>query len=276
MMSSVPERSTPPTPTRPWAFAAAAALVLAALGAKVTAGWLDSAQPSPEQASDALRASDSQAAARVEDPAQLEAFVLSIARDADTQWAADFRHRNKPYTAAQPVLLETPKPSDCGPGVELGRDDCHGNGQAFIDLSFLRALGTRFGSNAAGARAYAIAHEMGHHVQRVLGLDRKLDELLAQRKVASHWVDVQLELQADCLAGVWSRRTRQGPWTEPSQIEASLRQASELGTERRLEAERHAGSAGETFTYAIPRRRIYWFAQGYAKAEIEDCDTFAP
>ena len=272
MISSGLERSTPPSPTRPRALLAAGALVLAVLGAKASARWLDTARPSAEQPSVA----PAPAARPKEDPAVIEAFSLSIAKDADTLWALDFKRRGKPYTSARPVLLETPTKSDCGPGVGLGRADCYGTDQAFIDLPFQRALGARFGADAAGARAYVIAHEVGHHVQRVLGMDRKLDELLAERKVASHWVEVQLELQADCLAGVWSRRTRQAPWTEPTQIEASIRHASDLGTERRLASAGDADAPLETFTYAIPRRRIYWFAQGYAKAEIDACDTFAP
>jgi predicted metalloprotease len=120
-----------------------------------------------------------------------------------------------------------------------------------------------------------VAHEVGHHVQRVIGLDKKVEALLADKPVASHWVEVQLELQADCLAGVWSRRTEQKHLTVPTQIEASIRKTSELGTARRLVV-RDDDVRGETYTYAIPRRRIYWFAQGYAHGELDDCDTFAP
>lgn len=272
MISSGLERSTPPSPTRFRALLAAGALVLAVLGAKASASWLAGEPPSPEPASVA----PAPAARATEDPAVLAASVLSIAKDADALWALDFKRRGKPYTSAQPVLLEAPTKSDCGPGVGLGRADCYGTDQAFIDLSFQRALSARLGADAAGARAYVIAHEIGHHVQRVLGMDRKLDELLADRKVASHWVEVQLELQADCLAGVWSRRTRQTPWAEPKQIEESIRHASELGTERRLASAGDDQAPLESFTYAIPRRRTYWFAQGYAKAEIDACDTFAP
>jgi predicted metalloprotease len=272
MISSGLERSTPPSPARPRALLAAGALVLAVLGAKASARWLDAASPSAEQPSVA----PAPAARAKEDPAVVEASALAIARDVDTLWARDFKRRGKPYSAAQPTLLEAPAKRDCGPGIGLGRDACYGTDLAFIDMSFQRDLGARLGPDAAGARAYVIAHEIGHHVQRVLGMDRKLDELLAERKVASHWVEVQLELQADCLAGVWSRRTQQPPWTEPTQIEASIRHASDLGTERRLESAGHDDAPTETFTYAIPRRRIYWFAQGYAKAEIDACDTFAP
>ena len=203
--------------------------------------------------------------------AKLEELVREVASNADRLWARDFRRRGKPYTALESVLIDTPDKADCGPGITLGRPDCFGTNKAFFDLSFQQALETKYPGEAEGARAFAVAHEVGHHVQRVLGLDKKVEELLAEKPVASHWIEVHLELQADCLAGVWTRRTDQKHLNVPTQIEASIRKTSEAGTERRL-VER----SGETFTYAIPRRRIYWFAQGYAHGEVDDCDTFAP
>jgi predicted metalloprotease len=260
-------------PARLWSVAVTGALMLAAIGAKVSARYIDR-----EQSSAAASAHTPAPTSRTAEPTdeKLNTFVLSVAKDVDALWARDFRRRNKPYRSAEPVLLDSPSKSDCGPGVALGRSDCFGSDKAFIDLSFQRALEERYGEEGAGARAYVIAHELGHHVQRVLGLDQKIESLLTDRKVASHWVEVQLELQADCLAGVWTRRTTQPHLGEPTQIEASIRRTSELGTERRLTEKSDAESVGESFTYAIPRRRIYWFAQGYSHGEIDDCDTFAP
>jgi predicted metalloprotease len=255
-----------------WSVAVAAALMLGVVGAKVCAHWVGgepaNAEPTPH-----APAPTSGVVAPVDE--RLNGFVLSVAKDVVALWAGDFRRRNKPYTAGEPVLLDSLSKSDCGPGVDLERADCFGSDKVFIDLPFQHALEERYGADAAGAQAYVIAHEYGHHVQRVLGLDQKIESLLANKKVASHWVRVELELQADCLAGVWTRRTKQ-QHLGPTQIEASVRRTSELGTERRLIERSDAESQGESFTYAIPRRRIYWFAQGYAHGEIDDCDTFAP
>lgn len=253
-----------------WAALACGALICTLAVTRVAARWRGVDVPSAEPS----RGEASPTTAAPRDP-KLEALVTSVAKDADQMWARDFRRRGKPYTVLESVLLDNPSRADCGPGIALGRPDCLGTNKAFFDLSFQAALEARYPGQAEGARAYAIAHEVGHHVQRVLGLDRKVEALLADKPVAAHWVEVQLELQADCLAGVWSRRTEQKQLTVPTQIEGSIRKTSELGTERRM-VERDEDTRGESFTYAIPRRRIYWFAQGYAHGEADDCDTFAP
>jgi uncharacterized protein len=253
-----------------WGMAALGVIALGVAGTQAAAALQEVGAPSAEPPRGAI------VPVAAADQAKLEEFVSSVVKDVDAMWARDFRRRAKPYTAAEPVLLDAPDAAGCGPGIAFGRSDCAGTNKAFIDLSFQRALSQRFGDGADGARAYAIAHELGHHVQRVLGMDKKISTLLVEKPVASHWAEVQLELQADCLAGVWSRLTKQQHLVEATQIEASIRYASEIGTERRL-AERSDGeSVGESFTYAIPRRRIYWFAQGYAHAKLDDCDTFAP
>jgi uncharacterized protein len=254
-----------------WAALACAGLICAVAGARASAKWRGVDKPSAEPPR-ALATPPLAAAPR---DAKFDELVLNVAKDADNLWARDFRRRGKPYTPLESVLVDNPSRSDCGPGITLGRPDCFGTNKAFFDLSFQNALEAKYPDESEGARAYAVAHEVGHHVQRVIGLDKKVEALLADKPVASHWVEVQLELQADCLAGVWSRRTEQKHLTVPTQIEASIRKTSELGTARRLVV-RDDDVRGETYTYAIPRRRIYWFAQGYAHGELDDCDTFAP
>jgi uncharacterized protein len=253
--------------------ALAAALGLGIAGAKASANLRAVGTPSAEPAHGPR--SPEKPASAVE-TAKLRAFVASVIQDVDAMWTRDFRRRTTRYVSAEPVLIDAPTAADCGPGLDLERHDCFGTQRTFIDLSFLHGLDARFGDDADGAKAYAIAHEMGHHVQRVLGLDKKLQGLLAEKPVVSHWAEIQIELQADCFAGVWSRRTEQRHLVEPTRIESSIRHTSDFGTERRLAKRSDAESAGENFTYAIPRRRIYWFGQGYAHGDIDDCDTFAP
>jgi predicted metalloprotease len=208
--------------------------------------------------------------------AELEAFVARVMNDADQSWAHDFQRRNKPYVAAKLVPYSDRAPNPCAnPGITAADPKCVDTEAVYVDLDFQRALQARLGNEAGPAQAYAIAHAVGHHVQRVLGMDREAARLVAGKPVASHSVELALELQADCLAGVWARVTKSKDLLTREQVEPALREASEVGTERHLAKEREQKLALETFTYAIPRRRTYWFAKGFTSAKIEDCDTFA-
>jgi predicted metalloprotease len=204
--------------------------------------------------------------------AELQAFASRVVLDADQSWAGDFRRRKKPYQAAHAVTFSARAPNPCARvGLVPAGDECQEKGAVYVDLDFQRALQRRYPDEAAAPQAYAIAHAMGHHVQKVLGLDTKAAGLVRERPVAAHSVELQLELQADCLAGVWARVSKSGLLPR-ERVEEALRQASDVGTQRRLEQE---ARPLETFTYAIPRRRLYWFAKGYGTAKLEDCDPFA-
>ena len=252
--------------------ALASVIGLGVIGAKASAHLRDADMPSAEPARKQLRLEPASA----DEAAELDAFVRSVVQDIEAMWTRDFKRRATPYVPAELVLVDVPAKADCGPGLALGRPECLGSARSYIDLSFLRGLDAQLGDQAHGAKAYTIAHELGHHVQRVLGLDRKLETMLVEKPVARHWTSIQMELQADCFAGVWIRRAEPKHLVEPTQIESSIRHTSELGAERRIQERGEDESLGESFTYAIPRRRIYWFAQGYAHGEIDDCDTFAP
>jgi len=218
--------------------------------------------------------SSSGSAAATASDAALEAFVDRVIKDVDQSWASDFQRRNKPYVAAKAVPFSARAPNPC---ASIGATDarCQDAQAVYIDLDFQRALLARFGNEAAPPQTYAIAHAMGHHLQRVLGMDREAARLLASKPIAAHAVALQLELQADCFAGVWTRVTKSKGLLEREQVEQALRQASEVGTERQLAQDREQKPSVETFTYAIPRRRLYWFAKGFTSAKVEDCDTFS-
>ena len=221
----------------------------------------------PQSARAALNATASEAA--------LHTLANNVIKDVDQSWARDFKRRGKDYVTATAVLFSEKSAAHCGAPSAIADPNCRDPHSVFIDLDFLRALSARFGDEDARApQVYVIAHAMGHHVQRVLGLDGEVQRLLATRPVATHAVELQLELQADCLAGVWARVTDQKALFDAPQIERALRQASDLGTERVL-AQKRDEPDGESFTYAIPRRRLYWFGKGFAKAQLQDCDTFS-
>ena len=230
-----------------------------------TGGSFDRPEPEPSRS-----ASTSVSAANASDT-DLEAFAARVVSDADSSWAADFKRRNKPYTSAKAVFSE-PATRPCS--VQDGADKCADAQAVYIDLDFQRALQERYGKEAVASQSYAIAHAMGHHVQKVLGLDREAARLVAGRPVAAHSVELQLELQADCLAGVWTRVTKSKDLLDRDHVEDALKQASDVGAARRIAQEKKQRAASESFTYAIPRRRLYWFAKGFNKARVEDCDTF--
>jgi len=243
------------------------------------------------------RASNADAPLSAARDAQLNEFVARVVKDVDASWVEEFQRRDKPYVSATPVPFSQPVPARCmqvnGPAsganaaatapagstapaiataaADAACPDAHG---VPIDLDFQRALQTRFGNEAPAPQVYAIAHAMGHHVQRVLGLDREVARLVAARPVAAHAVTLQLELQADCLAGIWARMTKTRDLLDRTQVERALRQASEEGTARLLDKGRDPAEPLETFTYAVPRRRLYWFGKGFSSAKVEDCDTF--
>jgi uncharacterized protein len=204
-------------------------------------------------------------------PASAEAkpaddFVQLVVKDLDDVWGRNFTSRGKTYSPVAPSLLAGKECSgDSEPPCEASQ----------IDLEFQRGLQERFGDASKAPQAYAIAHQMGHHVQRIMGIHTKVAELLAARPIAAYMVETQVELQADCFAGVWLRSTRDRELLPPMEVERALRQASELGKELFVKKKAGEKLAGESFTYAIARRRGYWFLQGFSSGRIEDCDPFS-
>jgi predicted metalloprotease len=252
-----------------------ALLALGVVGAGVWIGKVR-AERLRDKESDALKGAVPEAplsAPRTD--AVLREFVLRVADDVQATWQDDFARRGKTYARAELVVYEKRPPLGCAPNTTLfGSAHCPGENKAFIDLARYRDLDRRFGSAADAIQTYVIAHELGHHVQGLMGLDVKVQEALARRPVNTHWSNTQLELQADCFAGVWARQTPAQGLLEKEDFERVLKQTNEDGRARQSGAE-DLGTLSENYTYAIPRRRLYWFVTGFAQAKLLDCDTFA-
>src|SRR5688572_17919430 len=205
---------------------------------------------------------------------KMAALTAEIVADVEATWTRDFAKRNQRYTPADPVAFMERPALDCP--VEQALFDsghCQKTNKVFFDLSFAEALEARVGDKARYVWAYAVAHEMGHHVQGLIGFDVRVKDALARRPVLDHSIGVALEVQADCLAGVWARRTTKRDKLLPvKEMENALRVASDVGRER-VEQQRNAAHV-ETFTYAIPRRRLYWFVKGVESGDILECDPF--
>jgi predicted metalloprotease len=252
-----------------------ASIARAAAGALLLGAYVWSSQAPPHVSKEPAASARAAAAGRGAD--QGDAFVERVMKDMDSTFAREFERRGKAYQPAKLVLFSLEDSPVCSATFALlGKKPCPEN-ETYIDASFQAELSAQLGKDADAPRAYTIAHEVGHHVQRVLGLTSEVGKLLLERPVAAHAVQVQMELQADCFAGVWARSSALGRELLPrGSIENALKGASDVGKERQMSRTDGVGTASETFTYAIPRQRLFWFYKGFASGQVQDCDTFAP
>ena len=204
-------------------------------------------------------------------------FVSSILGSTEDVWSRYFQQVGQQYTDPKLVLFHGSVATACGgASAAVGPFYCPGDQQVYLDLDFFQELATRFHSNSDFARAYVIAHEVGHHVQDELGIMRA--EKQAQARGApmegADGLSVRLELQADCLAGVWANRSQQQlQWLQPGDIESALNAASQIGDDT-LQREARGTVAPDTFTHGTSAERVRWFKTGFQSGDIKACDTF--
>jgi uncharacterized protein len=198
----------------------------------------------------------------------LVAFVLD---DAQATWEKKLAERGARYRRAQLVLFTNRTPTSCGRGeAAAGPFYCPGDEHVYIDLGFFNELDRRFGAPGEFAEAYVIAHEIGHHVQKILGLSNRVPRGSEGATSAS----VRLELQADCFAGIWANSTSQRQMLDKGDIDAGLRAAAAVGDDR-LQKQATGTVSPETWTHGSSAERARWFRRGFESGRIEDCDTFA-
>ncbi len=205
-------------------------------------------------------------------------FVSSILGSTEDVWSRYFQQVGQQYTDPKLVLFHGSVATACGgASAAVGPFYCQGDQQVYLDLDFFQELATRFHSNSDFARAYVIAHEVGHHVQDELGIMRA--EKQAQARGApmegADGLSVRLELQADCFAGVWANRSQQQlQWLQPGDIESALNAASQIGDDT-LQREARGTVAPDTFTHGTSAERVRWFKTGFQSGDIKACDTFS-
>jgi hypothetical protein len=174
------------------------------------------------------------------------------------------------------VLFSGVTPTACGTGQSaMGPFYCPGDQKVYIDLAFFRDLKERFKAPGEFAQAYVIAHEVGHHVQNLLGIADKVHEA-RQRvgKAEANALSVRMELQADCLAGVWGKRTdTMKQVLEPGDLEAALTAASAIGDDR-LQQQAQGRIVPESFTHGSSEQRVRWFRRGFETGDMNQCNTF--
>lgn len=203
------------------------------------------------------------------------AFVSWVLDDVQKTWAERFAQSGKRYSKAHMVLFTGSTASACGLGQRaMGPFYCPGDQKVYLDLGFYRDLRGRFGAPGDLAQAYVVAHEVGHHVQHLLGIDERTQRGPRSQLQGEQGASVRLELQADCFAGIWANSTEQRKILEQGDLDGALKAAASIGDDQ---LQREAGSAvqPEKWTHGSAAERSRWFKRGFELGSLEACDTFA-
>jgi|ERR1700733_6805318 predicted metalloprotease len=203
-------------------------------------------------------------------------FVSFVLDDAQKEWREILpAQAGTPYRDAKLVLFRDAVNSGCGFAQSAsGPFYCPADQKVYIDLGFYDELKNRFGASGDFAQAYVLAHEIGHHVQNLLGIDGKVRQAQRANPGAANDLSVKLELQADCLAGVWGHSTQQRNILEQGDVEKALNAAAAIGDDR---IQRMSGSrvSPESFTHGSSQQRMQWFQAGFGSGNMSACNTFA-
>jgi uncharacterized protein len=202
-------------------------------------------------------------------------FVSFVLDDTQHNWEQILPEQSgRQYRHAKLVLFRNYTQSGCGSAESAtGPFYCPEDEKVYIDLGFYDELKRRFGAPGEFAQAYVLAHEVGHHVQKLLGIEAKVRRLQEQNPRQQNPLSVRLELQADCLAGVWAHSTQQRGLLESGDVESALGAAAAVGDDR-LQKMATGHVSPETFTHGSSRQRMHWFRMGLDNGTIAACNTF--
>jgi predicted metalloprotease len=207
---------------------------------------------------------------------EAKAFVASVLADTEDTWHALFKERGATYEEPKLVLFSGAVQSACGFAQSAtGPFYCPGDHKVYLDTSFFDELSRRFGAPGDFAQAYVIAHEVGHHVQALLGITAQVDRLRGRVSTTEmNAMSVKLELQADCLAGVWAYHAqRSRDMLEAGDVDEALTAATAIGDDR-LQKQSQGYVTPDAFTHGSSAQRVRWFKQGMQAGTIDSCDTF--
>ncbi len=204
-------------------------------------------------------------------------FVAKVLGSTEQVWQQQFTAAGKQYQEPRLVLFSSATRSACGMGqAAMGPFYCPTDNKVYLDLDFFKELKDRFGAPGDFAQAYVIAHEVGHHVQNLLGISARVQQAqqAAGSQAEANALLVRLELQADCLAGVWAARAdAQRPILEPGDVEEALTAATAIGDDR-LQMQARGHVVPDAFTHGSSAQRVRWFKRGLESGEFNQCNTF--
>ena len=211
------------------------------------------------------------------DPRQQD-FVKAVLGSTEATWTAIFSEHGKTYTDPKLVLFQGGVNTACGAASSaVGPFYCPGDQKVYLDLGFFTELETRFHTVGDFARAYVIAHEVGHHVQNLIGVFAQVDQARRRgaRMEGADGLSVRQELQADCFAGVWANRTQQRlQWLQEGDVESALNAASQIGDDN-LQKQAQGRVVPDSFTHGTSAQRVKWFTAGFKSGDMSACNTFS-
>jgi uncharacterized protein len=202
-------------------------------------------------------------------------FVAFVVDDVQDTWARLFERSGRRYEPTRLVLFSERTTSGCGPASSAtGPFYCPLDRKVYLDLGFFRELASRFGAPGDFAQAYVIAHEFGHHVQNVLGVNEQVRAAQRRNPDEANELSVRLELQADCLAGVWGHAAYRERLLESGDLEEGLAAAAAVGDDR-IQRQATGRVDHESFTHGSSEQRTRWFTRGFESGDVNSCDTFS-
>jgi len=208
--------------------------------------------------------------------AAMKSEMAKILHKTETSWEELFAQMGGTYVQPRLVLYRGQTPTACGTGqAAMGPFYCPGDSKVYLDMAFFDEMAERFRAGGDFARAYVIAHEIGHHVQNLLGVSDQAQRLRQRMSEAEYnKVSVRVELQADCFAGVWAQHAnRVKPFLDPEDIDEALRAANAIGDDM-LQKQSRGVVVPDSFTHGSSAQRVRWFKSGFETGSVQTCDTF--
>ena len=207
---------------------------------------------------------------------QAAAFVSTVLASTEDAWTQIFRQGGAQYREPRLVLFRGATRTACGMGQSaMGPFYCPADQTVYLDMEFFETLQRQLNAPGEFARAYVVAHEVGHHVQTLLGTTGKVDSLrgrVSERE--NNALSVRMELQADCFAGIWANKSQQAKnWLEQGDLESAMNAAARIGDDH-LQRQQTGMVRPDTFTHGSSAQRQRWFAQGFKTGSVQACDTF--
>jgi hypothetical protein len=261
---------------RPWLAAVAAVIVVALIALAIVLATSGPGYDDPFGAFPARRAGNAQSVSQDSTSGPgLEKLLSFVADDAQRFWAGEFKAAGLEYVPAPVVAFEGSAPTPCGPAtVETGPFYCQLDHRIYLELGFFRVLAGKFQAPGDFAQAYVLAHEVGHHVQSLLGVMAQSQQIIQEGAAPPNLVSIAQELQADCLAGVWAHSTYSRGLLERGDAEEALRAAAAVGDDR-LQRKLQGRVNPETWTHGSAEQRRQWLARGFTEGKPSACDTFS-